>query len=83
MDIDINRSDWYEYNKPERKERTKARLQEIIDCGMTEVGTASFGYKYVMSGLYIENVWSYTDEEFNSYMDWAKGLIAKSHEETK
>ena len=30
-----------------------------------------------MSGLYIEKVWSYSDEDFKGYMDWAKGLIAE------
>jgi hypothetical protein len=42
------------------------------------VGIAQFGYKGVMSGLYIEKVWSYSDADFKGYMDWAKGLIAKS-----
>ncbi len=74
--FDIERSDLYEYDKP--KERTKKRLTEIADCGMEEVGIAQFGYKGVMSGLYIEKVWSYSDADFKDYMDWAKGLIVKS-----
>ena len=69
----INREDFYQWNKP--KERTKNRLTEMYDLGMTEVGVAQFGIKDVMSGLYIEMVWSYTDEEFKSYMDWVKSLI--------
>jgi hypothetical protein len=31
-----------------------------------------------MSGLYIEKVWGYSDEDFTDYMDWVKGLIAAS-----
>lgn len=73
--ININREEFYEWNKPDLKERTKNRLKEITDLGMTEVGVAQFGIKDVMSGLYIEMVWSYTDEEFKSYMDWVKSLI--------
>lgn len=74
--FDIERNDLYEYDKP--KDRTKKRLKEIADCGMEEVGNAQFGYKGVMSGLYIEKVWGYSDTDFKSYMDWAKELIAKS-----
>lgn len=74
--FDIEREDLYEYNKP--KERTRKRLAEMAECGMEETGIASFGYKGVMSGLYIEKVWGYSDEDFKDYMDWAKGLIAAS-----
>lgn len=74
--FDIERNDLYEYDKP--KDRTKKRLTEIADYGMEEVGTAQFGYKGVMSGLYIEKVWSYSDTDFKSYMAWAKELITKS-----
>ena len=74
--FDIERKDLYEHNKP--KERTRKRLTEIAECGMEEIGIASFGYKGVMSGLYIEKVWGYSDEDFKDYMDWAKGLIVAS-----
>ena len=74
--FDIERWDLYEYDKP--KDRTRKRLTEIAECGMEEVMTAEFGYKGVMSGLYIERVWGYSDEDFKDYMDWAKGLIAAS-----
>lgn len=76
LNFDINRSDFYEYGKPELKERTKKRLIEIAEFGMKEVGIAEFGYKEIMSGLYIEMVWHYSDEDFKDYMDWVKGLIA-------
>jgi hypothetical protein len=74
--FDIERKDLYEHNKP--KERTRKRLTEMAECGMEEIGIASFGYKGVMSGLYIEKVWGYSDEDFTDYMDWVKGLIATS-----
>lgn len=69
-ELDIDQEDWYEYDKP--KDRTRARLQEIKDLGLTEVGIASFGIDGVMSGLYIEKVWGYSDEAWNSYVDWIK-----------
>lgn len=73
--FNIERSDLYEHNKP--KERTKKRLTEIANCGMQEVGIGEFGYKGVMSGLYIEKVWSYSDEKFKSYMNWVKSLLCQ------
>jgi len=75
--FDINRKDLYEYDKPELFERTKNRLLEITELGMTECGNGEFGYKGVMSGLYIEKVWSYSDEDFTDYMDWVKVVISK------
>lgn len=76
--FDIERKDLYEYNKPQLKERTKKRLTEIAKCGMEEIGLACFGYKGVFSGLYIERVWSDSDEEYTEYMKWAKETI-KGH----
>lgn len=64
------REDFYRHDQPELKERTKNRLQIIQDKGMTEVGVADFGIRGVVSGLYIERVWSYSDEDFNKYMEW-------------
>lgn len=74
--FDIEREDLYEYKKP--KERTRKRLSEMAVSGMEETGIASFGYKGIMSGLYIEKVWGYSDEDFKDYMDWAKDLITTS-----
>jgi len=67
---------WYEYKKP--KERTRKRLIEMADLGMEEIGVASFGIKDVMSGLYIEKVWHFSDEEFDDYMTYVKELIDKN-----
>lgn len=75
--FDINRSDLYEFGEPEKRERTKQRLTEIAECGMEEVGHGQFGYKGVMSGLYIEIVWSHSDEDFKGYMDYTRELILK------
>ena len=80
--FNVNRADLYQHDKPGMKTRTKKRISEIEECGMSEVGIAQFGYKDVMSGLYIEKVWHYSDEEFKDYMDWAKSLIDK-HKKTK
>ncbi len=70
--FDIEREDFYEYNKP--KERTKKRLNEIAECGMEEVEMGSFGYKGLTSDLYIEKIWRYSDEEFRDYMIWANQI---------
>jgi hypothetical protein len=75
MKINIYNPDYYEFDKPELVEQTKSRLTEISECEMTEVGEAEFGYINVMSGLYIERVWNFTNTEFRDYMDWAKSLI--------
>jgi hypothetical protein len=73
----INREDLYLHDAPELKERTKARLTQVFKMGMTEVGTAQFGVEGVVSGLYIEKVWRYSEDEWNSYMDWAISVISK------
>jgi hypothetical protein len=77
--FDTSREDLYEYNKP--KERTLKRLTEMANLGMEETGTASFGYKNVMSGLYIEKVWGYSDSDFSDYMKWVKDLIKEKSNE--
>jgi hypothetical protein len=73
--FNLNRTDLYEWDKP--KDRTLKRLTQMAEIGMEEVGVAQFGIKGVMSGLYIEMVWSYADEAFDSYLEWAKSLIKK------
>jgi len=73
--FDIDDKRFYKYNQPELKKRTRRRLREIAEYGMSEVAIASFGYKDVTSGLYLEKIWNYSDEEFKSYMDWASGII--------
>ncbi len=73
--MDITANIYYEFNKPELKERTQSRLSEMSNIGMEEVGYGEFGLKGLMSGLYIEKVWSYSDEDFKDYMDWVKSFL--------
>jgi len=73
--FDINRDDLYLNVKS--RVRTRQRLLQMAELGMEETGIASFGIKGVMSGLYIEKVWNYNNDEFDSYMDWVKEMISK------
>lgn len=76
MSIDfVDRKDLYMYDKPELKERTRNRLKIIQELGMTECGVAEFGIKGVMSGLYIERVWNFSDKDFDDYISWIKELV--------
>lgn len=61
-------------------EQTKKRLRQMVDIGMTEIQIANFGVTGIMSGLYIEMVWNYSDSEFQSYIDWVKDLIEEKKE---
>lgn len=78
MEDFVNRKDFYRYKRPDLEERTKNRLTQISEIGMTEVGTAEFGVKGIMSGLYIERVWDYDDKNWDEYIEWAKDLINKN-----
>lgn len=73
--IDITNKFFYEWGEPDLKERTKARLIEIDELGMEEIGLAEFGIPGVTSGLFIERIWWYSDEGFNSHIDYVKKLI--------
>lgn len=73
--FDVDRKNHYEYNETkERNQRTKDRLTRMAEMGMEEVGIAQFGIAGVMSGLYIEKVWSYNDKDFDAYLKWAQDL---------
>lgn len=61
----------------ESNERTTKRLQELIDMGCEETGNASFGVRGKVSGLYIEKVWRFTDEEWTNHINWMKSVIAR------
>ncbi len=74
--FNIDDKDLYHWDKS-RKDRTRKRLIEMAELGMENLGVASFGINGIMSGLYIERVWSYSDEDWNDYMDWVKSLINK------
>lgn len=73
--IDITRADFYLCDKPELRERTQNRLRQISAMGLEEASVASFGIPNVMSGLYIELVWSFSDERWNDYINWIKELV--------
>lgn len=73
----VDREDFYRHTKPKDRERTKKRLTQLQDMGMTLVGIAQFGIKGVFSGLYIENVWNYSNKEWDSYINWVESLKEK------
>lgn len=74
--ININDKTLYLHNhNDELNKRTKSRLKEIISLGLTEVGFAQFGIEGKMSGLYIEMVWNYSDEDWAEYIDYIKSLL--------
>ena len=55
-------------------ERTKERLLLIESLCMKEVSIGKFGIPSLMSGLYIEMIWNYSEDDFNSYIEWIKIL---------
>lgn len=71
--IDTNRKDLYKYNEP--IERTKQRLTQLNQIGLEEVQYGEFGISGIVSGLYIEKVWSYSDKDWNDYIDWMQCVI--------
>lgn len=66
------------FSKEENREEIKDRLATIWDMGLSDLGNGQFGIKDVMSGLYIEMIWRYTNKEFTDYMEWTKDLIDKN-----
>jgi hypothetical protein len=72
--MEINIPNVLVYTDQDKKERTEQRLKEIIGLGMTEVGYGQYGIKGLMSGLYIEMVWSFSEKDWTQYMDWVKEL---------
>lgn len=71
---------FYDKTRPEIVERTNERLSSIFELGMHEVGICQFGISGICSGLYIEYVWKYTDEQFNEYLDFVKDCIDRKKE---
>ena len=74
--IDINNKDYY-FDLP-NPDRIRKRLIEIKKLGLEEIGNAQFGIKDLMSGLYIEMLWNYSEEEWNSYIHWIVNLKEKN-----
>ena len=68
--ININDKSFYLYNRKDKKQETKTRLQQLVDLGCTETGIASFGIEGIFSGLYIERVWNLPAKEWDEYLAW-------------
>lgn len=73
--IDTEREDLYRWDKP--REITKNRLMQLNLLGMEEVGVAQFGIRGVISGIYIERVWNYSDEQWDDYLKWMQEVISR------
>ena len=74
--VDTNNKYFYKYeDSAEEKEITRRRLTQISELGMEEVGIAQFGIEGIMSGLYIEMIWNFSDEKWKEYIDWVQELI--------
>ena len=73
--MNILNTNYYNHSKPELAEQTKSRLQELNKLGLTEVGVGEFGVKGIVSGLYIERVWGYSQEEWDSYITWLTSKV--------
>lgn len=73
--INVDRKEFYYSLNQDIKERTRNRLIQMNELGMELVGSGQFGIPEIMSGLYIEKVWNYSDKDFDEYLDWVKQLI--------
>lgn len=67
--------EFYEVYKPELQQRTKERLDQIQELGLTIVGYHQFGIPNIISGLYIEMVWSHSEDEWNEYIEYIKSAV--------
>jgi hypothetical protein len=72
-----DRKDFYYNGSPDFEHRTKQRLLQFEGLGMVEIGEAQFGIPGICSGLYIEGIWSDTDDRFNDYIAWVIELCAR------
>jgi hypothetical protein len=71
--INIEDKRFYRYDdNDEMRLITKNRLKAMSDLGMEELYVANFGIRNVVSCLYIEKVWHYSDEEFEDYLTFVK-----------
>jgi hypothetical protein len=78
--FDVTNTAFYRYDKPELNEVIKSRLTQMAELGMEVCGYGEFGIKGVMSDLYIEKVWNYTDEDFTAYMGWVESLLKRAEQ---
>lgn len=75
--IDLNKPDYYFGQTEQNRIRTRRRLEEINELGLKEVGYGEFGMHNVMSGLYIERVWNFSNAHWTDYVDWIKEVKLK------
>lgn len=68
------------YTDVDKIERTQKRLEEIAEMGMVDIGHDHYGITGIMSGLYVEMVWSHSDEAWRGYIDWTKWLVKQTLE---
>lgn len=68
------------YTDKDKKERTQKRLEEIVEMGMVDVGHDQYGITGIMSGLYVEMVWSHSEEAWRDYINWTKQLTREKLE---
>lgn len=62
------------YRNDESDKMIGERLFQIWKMGLKELEEAQFGIKGVMSGLYIERVWNYSEKQWDDYIEWIKEL---------
>jgi len=73
--MEIENKEYYQFNKPENKKRTQQRLMFLKKLGMSEVGLGQFGIKGIISGIYIEIIWNYSEKQWIEYTDWIKSVV--------
>ena len=77
MEINVDNREYYEFGKPEKDDQTKSRLLGMKKMGMIDFGNFQFGVDGVVSGIWIERVWSFSNKDWKSYMEWAQSVIDK------
>lgn len=76
-EINVDDIDFYEHDNSDLNKRTRNRLNQIKELGLTEVGIAQFGVPQVLSGLYIEMIWNYKEFDWLEYIRFIEETIDK------
>lgn len=74
MGINIKNPTYYSFSYDVDNDVTEERLKQLNSLGCESVGFGQFGIPNVFSGLYVEKVWSYTDEQWDDYIEWFTNL---------
>lgn len=64
----------YYCNDADSDKITEQRLFQIWKLGLKAMGYGQFGINNVMSGLYIEMIWNYSEKQWDDYIEWIKQL---------